>query len=180
MVAQGAARLTAVLPSERIRNGLVLAGKHGRRVVADCLSARTAQCPPAMTPGSSIGTQAQVMKLAALVGKAKAESRFLELTKESIVSRAGNRRPRSAASMRGNGLTARSRAASTSLVSSPTKTPSPAWSARSLSGSTIMGRTARPILYMTSQPALALTAESACKVHRSSRDRGRPKDVPFF
>jgi hypothetical protein len=42
-----------------------------------------------------------------------------------------------------------------------------------------MGRAARPI-YMTSQPALALTAKSACKIRRPRRDRGRPKNASLF
>jgi hypothetical protein len=145
VVAYGAARLTAPLPSERIRNGLARARKHGRRVVADCLSARTEQWLACNGPRVADRNSCPSHEAGSADGQAKAESRFLELTKESVVSMAGDHRPRSAASMGGNGLTARSRAASASSVPSPTKTPSPAWSARSLSDSTIMGRAARPI-----------------------------------
>jgi transposase-like protein len=132
-----------------MRNVLAHAGKQGRRVVAAFIATALAQedAELARLQWRQVADQLRpkVAKLAALMDAAEADVlAFISFPKSLPSRKRGITGPRSTAPIRWNALMARSSAAPTSLASSPTRTPSPAWSARSCSSRTMNGRCSVP------------------------------------
>ena len=124
-----------------MRNVLAHAGKQGRRVVAAFIATAFAQedAEMARLQWRQVANQLRpkVAKLAALMDEAEADVlAFMSFPKDH--------RPKIHSTIPWSALMARSSAAPTLLASSPTRTPSPAWSAPSCSSRTMNRRCSAP------------------------------------
>ena len=132
-----------------MRNVLAHAGKQGRRVVAAFIATAFAQedAEMARTQWRQVADQLRpkVAKLAILMDEAEADVlAFMSFPKSLPSRKRGTTDQRSTPPTHWSDSMAKSSAAPTSLASSPTRTPSPAWSARSCSSRTMNGPCSAP------------------------------------